>query len=269
MAEEPALSTRTFVLSEMSSRFYQERLAARNSGLLGFKHDLANQIFLFKALPELVEFSSSDELIEDLLVGIPPFLTFLERRLAPEWTDTLLIKETQGVEDLCAELSDWVAHGALPHHQWRVSCEDFDKEMINAEALTSLSMSTLGVRWSLTQLAWRIRRGEIKGASQNAMITLKLSPSPTFSGPTVGDCGQLLHSEPRLELSLVVEGWDLAGAMNGWHTGLGWCGQWSSAQSREANLDEHMAIWIGSWVNAAHLTHGVVCLDENKISIVC
>ena len=253
---------RSFILSDVSARFYQERLAARNSGLLGFKHDLANQIFLFKALPELVEFSSSDELIEDLLVGIPPFLNFLERRLAPEWTEALPIKSTTGAEAICAELTQWIKHCALPQRQWRISAE-------GSSELAAPSMSTLGVCWSLTQLAWRIRRGEVKGTSQNALIEVNLSAPPQLKSPTVGDCGQLLHQNPQLELSLTVEGWDLMNAIDDWHSGLGWCGSSSSAQRREATLAEYRAMWVGSWVSAAHLSRGIVRVTQQRISIIC
>ena len=256
------LLARSFVLSDVNARFYQERLAARNSGLLGFKHDLANQIFLFKALPELVEFSSPDELIEDLLVGIPPFLNFLERRLAPEWTEALLIKSTIGAETICAELTQWIQHCALPQRQWQISSAGLSD-------LAAPSMTTLGVCWSLTQLAWRIRRGEVAGTSQNALIEVSLSAPPQLTSPVVGDCGQLLHQSPQLELSLTVEGWDLTNAMDDWHSGIGWCGSSSSAQRREATLAEYRAMWIGSWVSAAHLTRGVVRVTQQRISIIC
>ena len=185
---------RSFSLVEVSSRRHQERLAARAAGLLNLRHDLANQLFLFKALPELSAFSSPEELIEDVTESASGLLKFIDIRLNSSWISALQPAPVTGAEAIIETLKNWVEQSALERSRWIFN---FDSAL---SEIAPLTLMCLDVQWSLSQLASLLKRSLVKGAMPNALISVRLIvyPSQLHKGgrAPVGICGQLASREP-------------------------------------------------------------------------
>ena len=80
---------KVLTISATTAHRHRSQLFARISGLLGIKHDLANRLFLFKALPQLLEFSEPKELLEDIQSELPNLLDFFDHRLSEIWTESI------------------------------------------------------------------------------------------------------------------------------------------------------------------------------------
>lgn len=259
----PSRDTRLFSLSDVSARFYQERLAARNTSLMGMRHDLANQTFLLKALPELAEFASPSELIEDLLEGVPLLLDFLDQRLGSAWTSSLQREPARSAQEVIERLNAWAkANALLSSDRWVISCAPELAE-------TTGDFTTLGVCWSITLLVRRLHSHQLVGAPSKAHARLTLNSAPALSTPIVGLCGQLLHDRPRFELAITVDGWDLDQIVQGWRLGEHIRGDRSDVRAHNVSPKELSAAWFGSWVSAAHFTGGVVLRRGDALLITC
>lgn len=246
-------------LSEVSAGVYAERLSARGATLLSFQHDIANQLFLFKALPELAGFSSPSDLVSDVLEGAPLLLSFLEQRLSRDWTDSQLIEEVRGADAISEALSSWMKRDSVSA-RWTLSTEGLDD---------AVGLVTLGIQWSITQLASRIRHRHLSGVNQSAQVQVSVAPASPSELPIVGICGQLTRADSRLEVSIEVEGWDVAQLAQDWSRAAHWRGRYAAAQRRDASPAELGASWFGSWVSAAQLTRGVVQINGSKLCIIC
>ncbi|MAD61429.1 MAG: hypothetical protein CMH49_07970 [Myxococcales bacterium] len=269
-------------LTRLDERLQRSLYQAQSTTRFGLKHDLANRLFLFKALPEMIDFTEPQELLDDLLTELPNLIGFLEGRLAPKYTESVSlswIKSEQGILE---------AFKGLEKLSSLASLFTFDLPQnlsVNQELSSSIQHSFLGVEWSLLYLS-SINK-HLMTSSQGRRTSTKsiqCSLEPFNSSNDLrnlthlndkemiqGDCGFLApnHIQYCFKLSFGKEmELNLEQVLSNWYR-LSLDPNYALGIKRNLEKDQAWAIWLDTWRTAAHLLKGVVkILDHHTIAII-
>lgn len=249
-----AMTERPLILTSVEGVLQAHLLAAKTSNFIGFQHDLANRLFLFKALPQLIEFSSPAELVADINTELPHLISFIEDRLSPEWTDSLKLQSIDQPTALLDHLSQYT------------SCQVNEGDQPLPERMHFVP---LGLDWAMTQFTQRLKRGELPDIDKTSSIRLMIGSAPSFPLGTVGACGKLLVDQPLIQLTLELPGLQSEQWKDWWMNKRHWHISQSGPLSKRPQNEEVAASCFSAWVNAAHLTRGIVTLGHNQLHIIC
>ena len=269
---------RTLLLIELTETLNRMRLSARASNLLGFHHDLANRLFFFKALPDLIEFSEPQDLLGEVTEELPRLLTFLDARLSMDCIGAVEINRVrddraliESIHHLFTRLSEIEEIAAL---------FTFSQEEMRPNATHHLHGASMGrvhsllsLEWSLKFLAQLIKRGALKRDSSSP-IKLTLSPTERTKIRTEssaerlhGVCGALLPDDIQLCLRLdlrALEDVSLAQGFERWHQRAHVARHRSDLSVQDPDALVSLSAWIESWVSASFGLMGAVYIVENS-----
>lgn len=253
----------SLTLIEMSDILFRIRLSARMSGFIGFKHDLANRLFLLKALPGLIGFSDPRELLDDVNQELPRLSAFLDDRLSPQWVDGVDLEYHVSHAELYGAISDDLFH-RLKAMPTVTAAFAFELEAGLADTLTQQRMrncSLLGVEWSITYLAKLIKRGVfVRDPSKPLKLSLS-SHIPTQVPEAPCECNALLPDDATLCLTLDLSTLEQISLSECFEM----CRQRTHlipSRSNLADLDPESSVilsaWLESWINASYELMGAV-----------
>lgn len=253
---------------------WRRRLMSRELGLSGLHHDLNNRLFMLRALPELSQFSSADELMEDLLEELPMTLSFFTERLSAEWLQSKAIKALVDGDEVKA-LSQVLYR--LQRSGDRVEGYVEGAPLAPSEASSPLSPAFTGLLWSLTalcvqlrptqQLEWSAELDPLSPAPNASPLTLSLHrPAALTPQWTAGG---------RLAFKGATRALTLSGGGVPWSIWLSRCPQpqlgapsralsYTSGEPPSEGWSTFVRRWLESWLNAADCLGGVV-MDARQV----
>jgi hypothetical protein len=253
-------------ISTIRESIYREQLSARNTGLFGFKHDLANRLFLFQALPELLEFSEPTEILNDVVAELPTLLHFFEHRLSETQIGNVPFAPIRSSFDFRDQMS------ALIHDHNLSKYLSFHSHAQLQETHSSRSHHLLGLEWSLRYFALLAKQKIFPHQSgHHAVLTLKPYIADDLT-VIKGDCGRLLADDAHLYLNLHYQtdlNVNFTLMFNTWRAHEHLSNQNSALLPLQLDQSKSLASWFGTWVNAAHGLGGVIKLiDDQSIAII-
>ena len=282
LSSEQSESLYILSLTRLDERLHRSLYQAQSTTRFGLKHDLANRLFLFKALPEMIEFTEPRELLDDLLTELPNLMRFLEGRLAPKYTESVSlswIKSEQGILETFKELEEMSALASL-------FTFDLPQNLsVDQELSSSIQHSFLGVEWSLLYLSsihkHLMTSNQVQSASAKSIqcSLVRFNSSDELTNLTQlshkemikGDCGFLAPNQMQYCLKLSFEKeieLDLEQVLSDWYC-LSLDPNYSLGIKRNLEKDQAWAIWLDTWRTAAHLLKGIVkILDHHTIVII-
>ena len=259
--EQPNSSTsyRRLLLTDISDSLYRQQLSARSTGLIGLKHDLANRLFLFKALPQLLEFSPPEELINDVVTEIPNLLSFIEARLSPTLIESLNTHELCSPTELIDQLQDRVnQHPSIATYFKIITDEHIHTDLNSSSTPVSRRpQSLLGLEWSLSYLALLVKRRLII-LEPGEKLNLCLSYAPKGQASFSGQGGMLCPDVPSLSLKLTLplSVSDLSETLKLWKRRTHINTHSSDLKKRDTGPQLSLVAWWETWINASYMLMG-------------
>ncbi len=261
----------------VEERFKQALYVSQNTTRFGLKHDLANRMFLFKALPQMLDFAEPHELLNDVLAELPNLMSFLEERLAPKYSESIPLTwytNTQSLFDGFDEMSQLNSLSTL--YQFECS-QAFVREAEQSDQFAK-KVCFLGLEWSLLYLSslnkHLLKASQLKKA-QAKPISCTLQPLDqaqiNLNELLHGDCGRLLPDQAQYCLSLCfdeAQDVDFDQVLKHWKV-LSFDSNHSLGIARNLEKDQSWALWLETWLYACHLLKGIVkVLNPHKIAII-
>lgn len=253
-------------ITDVTAHHHRNQLLARTSGLLGIKHDLANRLFLFKALPQLLEFSAPKELLEDIQSELPNLLDFFDHRLSEIWTESMPLNHLRS----SSEFQTAVESLLHTHQLSKYFTLQYSSDLQDIKFTRPCSF--LGLEWSFRYLATLIGKNTFP-QKRDIPLLIEIKPYRVDSDALIrGDCHHLLADDVHLCLSLTLntESNHLLSKMyEGWKTSEYLNDKYSSLRSRSPSQQQSLTVWFDTFVYAAHSLSGVVKqMDQHTLAII-